>query len=206
MTLPTRTLLLLAALLLPVASAQAAVRARSVEVEAFWGRTELSGARRAIDDSRDAIAGSVQGLRAGWMASPHVGFCLSYGTFSDSLTRATFAGPRSVKLHERLADASVEYHFKPHEMTVWVARGGAGWSGVSPGGGDTATAHAAFGVKLALTERLYLRPDLLARWYVQDDQHLHGGSHVDWEATVGIGFTFGARTDKSLGLPPPPRS
>jgi outer membrane protein with beta-barrel domain len=50
---------------------------------------------------------------------------------------------------------------------------------------DTFTTHVGAGVDLWLSDRLYLRPDVLGRWYKTSE-----GSNVDWQITFALGLAF----------------
>jgi len=101
-----------------------------------------------------------------------------------------------------LVDVSCVGHLKSDGRLVPTLYAGLGWADVSGdatvelrGGAtllvtglyeSTFTLHGGIGSKLFVKEDFYLRLTGRARWY-----EARNGDDVDWESTLGIGYTFG---------------
>lgn len=177
-TVPAAGLLLgLALLLLPPAAAWAAP-----SDHAETGHFELFAGRYAPEES-SINEETVYGLRSGYRLSDRLGLegSLGYVGFSESIFDGDFF----------IVDASLKLYLNPGGKAEWYLIGGPGWAFIdvdASGAGlieeDSFTLHAGLGVDIDLSERVYLRPEVRARWYELVDG-------TDLEATLALGFRIG---------------
>lgn len=133
------------------------------------------------------------GVRGGYRLSDSFGIQGSVGRYEDS---ENILGLANVNLELTLVDASAVWYFNPGSSSEFFVFGGPGWAFADVNADflgipldsvsdDTFTLHAGLGLNIGLTDRIYLRPDVRARWF--DDSN----DEVDLEASLAVGFTLG---------------
>lgn len=154
--------------------------------------------------------GLTYGLRGSWPVRETWSAEVSVGRWSDS-HRETFGGIQFPGL-PRLGGITVDFDLaltmvdlslgKQIGESGWRAFGGAGWgfaeadakvTGIglpgqldltSTGREDSLSLHLGLAGRFPLGEKLYLRPDVRARWFTE------GSSGADLEATVALGWSL----------------
>ena len=123
------------------------------------------------------------GIRLGHRFSDRFGL---QGTLGRYETEIDF-----IDLELIFADLSLVFFTNPGQQTEFLIYGGPGWAFVEAEAGfvevsdDSLTVHLGAGLVIELGEKLYLRPDVRARWFEEGDDE------IDLELTLGLGFRFG---------------
>lgn len=126
------------------------------------------------------------GIRGGYRFSESFGFEGSLTVFETDLANT------SIGVDFLLADVSFKwYPGSAGSKSELVLFGGPGWANIDIDVGgffgsvseDSVTAHLGLAGELSLSESIYLRPDLRARWIEETED-------VDLEGTLALGFRF----------------
>jgi hypothetical protein len=132
------------------------------------------------------------GLRGTYRWTDAVAFELSVGRYE---TERGFAGVARLDYELILVDLSAAWTFNPGSPAEIAIFGGPGWAfadasaravgvGALSASDDSFTLHFGVDLQISLSDRVYLRPDVRARYF--DDSE-----DVDLEASIGIGFRIG---------------
>lgn len=99
--------------------------------------------------------------------------------------RLTYLGPGDLDLW--LLDASIKYFFDDDGRSRWYLAGGPGtlFENLDDLGDTAWLFHIGVGTEIDLSDRLYLRPELLARWNEYSDLDTVAG-----DISVGLGWRF----------------
>jgi len=133
------------------------------------------------------------GVRGAYHWTDSLASEVTVGRLSPSLDFAPGAG---IDVHITLVDLSTAWTFNPGHRAEVSLFAGPGWSffdanahvgnvTVDSASGDSFTLHAGVGLRIHLSDRVYLRPDVRARWFEKAD------NSVDYEASLGLGFRLG---------------
>lgn len=126
------------------------------------------------------------GIRGGYRFSESFGFEGSLTVFEPEVANT------SVGIDFLLADLSFKwYPGSARSNSELVLFGGPGWANIDVNFGgffgsvseDSITAHVGLAGELSLGEKIYLRPDVRARWIEETED-------VDLEGTLALGFRF----------------
>ncbi len=123
------------------------------------------------------------GIRLGHRFSDHLGLEATLGRYE---TEVFFVDVEAI-----FVDLSLVFCTNPGDNAEFLIFGGPGWAFLEADAGfmeatdDSLTAHLGAGLKIALGEKIYLRPDVRGRWFEEGD----GG--IDLEVSLGLGFRFG---------------
>lgn len=173
------------ALLLVLASVAAAAQPGGGALEVYAGA--YSPDNEALDD------GATYGARATYRWSDSVLFELTLGRYEDD---DDIPGVASFDFELTLLDLSAARIFNPGSRTELSVFGGPGWAfadatarsgptGTISRSSDSLTLNFGGGLRISLSDRVYLRPDVRARYFEESET-------VDLEASIGVGFRFGA--------------
>lgn len=132
------------------------------------------------------------GIRGTYHWTDAVASELSVGRYEQSFD---FLGVAGIDYELILVDLSTAWTFNPGSKAEFAIFAGPGWAfadasahafGVSVASvsDDSFTAHVGADLQIALSDRVYLRPDVRARWFEQ-------GGDIDYEASIGLGIRFG---------------
>jgi hypothetical protein len=132
------------------------------------------------------------GVRGTYRWRDAAAFELSVGRYEDD---KDFAGVASLDFSATLVDASVAWTFNPGSRAELAVFGGPGWAFVDAkaralgvwslaASNDTFTLHLGADVRISLSDRVYLRPDVRARYFEESED-------VDLEASIAVGFRIG---------------
>ncbi len=123
------------------------------------------------------------GIRLGHRLSDRFGL---EGTLGRYETEVFFVDVEAI-----FADLSLVFFTNPGSTAEFLIFGGPGWAFLEAEAGsmeateDSLTAHLGVGLKIALGERTYLRPDVRGRWFEE------GEDDLDLEVSLALGFRFG---------------
>lgn len=166
---------LVAVLLGPVVfvlPAPAAAQAGTGAFELYAGYYFPSG--NAVDDDL------TYGIRGTYRWTDAVASELSVGRFDQSVSGNDFT--------LTLVDLSTAWTLNPGSKAEFALFAGPGWAFVDATGvsNDSFTLHVGADLQIALSDRVYLRPDVRARWFEVGDNDL------DYEASIGLGIRIGS--------------
>ncbi len=123
------------------------------------------------------------GIRFGHRFSDNFGLEATLGRYE---TEVFF-----VDIEAIFADLSLVFFTNPGAKAEFLIFGGPGWAFLEANAGfmeatdDSLTVHLGAGLKIALGEKTYLRPDVRGRWFEE------GEDEIDLEVSLGLGFRFG---------------
>ena len=166
--------------------ATAAAQARTGSLEAYAGEY--------FPDKPDYLKDDlIYGVRGSYSWTGSLASEVSVGRYEQSFHFAPGAG---IDLHETLLDLSTAWTFNPASRARFALFAGPGWAffdatSYNPGmpddsgSDDSFTLHAGASLRIDLSDRVYVRPDVRARWIDKLDDA------IDYEASVGIGIRLG---------------
>lgn len=171
------------------------------ETKGKTGNAEVVGGwywAQGTDLSDDPDAAPVFGLRMGYNFTSRFGM---QGSVEWLDTEYDLPAPLTGQgdISAAMARVDLVWNVNPDDRAVFHVFGGPGYSWVTtdvpvpldPSAEDDDsifTLNLGVGVSIYATEHFYIRPDLSARWYADDED---GDGHTDVEATIGLGWQWG---------------